>query len=305
MSRNNINRRAKDTVFTDLFSDKKYILQMYCALHPEDSTVTEDDISNVTMQNVFIDDMYNDLGFMIKDKLVVLVEAQSTWTVNIIVRCLEYITQTYNEHIVRTEQDIFGAKKIRLPKPELYVLYTGDRKNVPEAITLSDEFFGGADIDVNVTVHILHSGRRNDIIEQYIIFTRIFNEQVQVYGYTRKAIEETVRICMDNNVLKEYMNERRTEVFDIMMSLFDEEFIYKTAMKSRLRDAEEQGLKQGMEKGMEKGIEKGMEKGKAQAMLSSIKAIMTSLQYTAEQAMELLNIPQQDRAGYLAQLQDS
>ena len=32
---------AKDSVFTDLFRDKKYLLQLYQALHPEDKTATD------------------------------------------------------------------------------------------------------------------------------------------------------------------------------------------------------------------------------------------------------------------------
>ncbi len=246
--------------------------------------------------------MYNDLGFMVRDRLVVLVEAQSTWTVNIIIRCLEYITQTYNEYIVGTEQDIFSTKKISIPKPELYVLYTGNRKNVPDKITLSEEFFGGDEIDLNVTVHILHTGRDHDIIEQYIIFTQIFNEQIGTYGYKRKAVEETVRICMDKDVLKEYMNDRRTEVFDIMMALFDEEFIYKTAMKHRLRDAEEQGMKQGMEKGRQEGMKEGRQEGMKEGIVSSIKNLMLNMTMTFEQASAALGIPIEEQPKYAAMI---
>ena len=35
-------RKIKDSVFTNLFQDKKYLLQLYKALHPEDTDVTED-----------------------------------------------------------------------------------------------------------------------------------------------------------------------------------------------------------------------------------------------------------------------
>ena len=31
-------RKIKDSVFTNLFQDKKYLLQLYKALHPEDTT---------------------------------------------------------------------------------------------------------------------------------------------------------------------------------------------------------------------------------------------------------------------------
>ncbi len=36
-------RTAKDTVFTSLFRDKGYLLQLYQALHPEDDSVKEED----------------------------------------------------------------------------------------------------------------------------------------------------------------------------------------------------------------------------------------------------------------------
>ena len=36
-------RKIKDSVFTNLFQDKKYLLRLYKALHPEDGNVTEED----------------------------------------------------------------------------------------------------------------------------------------------------------------------------------------------------------------------------------------------------------------------
>lgn len=41
-------RTIKDSVFTDLFKDKKYLIQLYQALHPDDKQTTEDDIHNST-----------------------------------------------------------------------------------------------------------------------------------------------------------------------------------------------------------------------------------------------------------------
>ena len=82
MSGQTVKRKAKDSVFTDLFSKPKYLLQLYRALHPEDRDVTEKSIKNVTIKNILLNQGYNDLGFQVGDRLVVLVEAQSTWTVN-------------------------------------------------------------------------------------------------------------------------------------------------------------------------------------------------------------------------------
>ena len=88
-------RTIKDSVFTNLFQDKKYLLQLYKALHPEDADITEDKLTDITIKNVLTDNIYNDLGFVVReDKVVILVESQSTWTMNIIIRALMYMVQT-------------------------------------------------------------------------------------------------------------------------------------------------------------------------------------------------------------------
>ena len=86
-----LKRTVKDSVFTDLFGQKRYLMQLYRSLHPEDAEADEDDITIVTLQNVITDGLYNDLGFMVRDRLVVLVEAQSTWSPNIVIRVLMYL----------------------------------------------------------------------------------------------------------------------------------------------------------------------------------------------------------------------
>lgn len=115
-------RTAKNSVFIDLFQNKGYLLKLYQTLHPEDITATEDSLTNVTIENVLTDNLYNDLGFIVNNKLMVLVEAQTTWTVNILVRALLYIAQSYHEYFQRTSQNLYQSRKVKMPKPELYVI---------------------------------------------------------------------------------------------------------------------------------------------------------------------------------------
>lgn len=135
-----VKRGAKDSVFVHLFQDKKYVLQLYKALHPEDTDATEDMIEIITLENVLTDNIYNDLGFMIDKRLIVLVEAQSTWTPNIIIRALMYLAQTYHDYISKEELNVYGSRTLDLPKPELYVIYTGGKTVGKDFITLSEEF---------------------------------------------------------------------------------------------------------------------------------------------------------------------
>ena len=231
-------RTIKDSVFTDLFQDKKYLLQLYKSLHPEDTDVTENDLNDITIKNVLTDNIYNDLGFTVGDKLMILVEAQSSvWTVNIIVRALMYLVQTWHDYFERTKQNLYKSKKVQIPIPEVYVIFTGERKTRPSEISLSQEFFGGKECAVDVKVKMIYDGKEGDIINQYVMFTKVCNEQMKKYGRTRKAVMEAIRICKDRNVLSEYLSSKESEVVSIMMVLYDEEEIMRSYVESEVYEA--------------------------------------------------------------------
>jgi len=244
---------AKDSVFTSLFREPKYLLQLYQALHPEDCEATEDSIKNVTITNVLLDQYYNDVGFQIGGKIVILVEQQSSWSINIVVRCLLYLAQTYQEYFESTKQNVYGSKKVELPRPEMYVIYTGNRKTRPEYLYLSKEFFGGDDSVLDVKVRMIYDGKEGDIISQYVAFTKIYNEQVKLYGRTRETVLEIIRICKDKNVLREYLSGREKEVVDIMMTLFNEEYILKTYVESEKQEAARKAAKKAAREGEKRG----------------------------------------------------
>lgn len=229
-------RTIKDSVFTNLFKDKKYLIQLYQALHPDDKKTTEKDIKDITINNILVDDIYNDLGFLVGNRLLILIEAQSTWTVNILFRILMYFVQTYREYFRVTEQDIYNSTKLKMPKPEVYVIYTGNRKERPEKISFSEEFFDGEDICIDIKAKVIYEGKDGDIVYQYIAFTRICKEQVTVYGRSRKAVQEAIRICKSRNVLKEYLENREKEVVDMMMELYDQEEVMRSYVKSKEHD---------------------------------------------------------------------
>ena len=230
----------KDCVFTDLFSNKKYLLELYLSLHPEDTGITEDDLTDITIENVLVNDLYNDLGFRVGDRLIILVEAQSTWSPNILIRTLLYVATTYQQYINEKNLDVYSSKKISIPKPELYVIYTGEHKERPKEMILSEEFFPDIeDISLDVKVKMIYGDNKDDIIGQYVLFTKVYDEQRKLYGRTRKAIEETIRICKERNVLREYLENRESEVVTMMMTLFDEEQIIKNHDAAIRREATE------------------------------------------------------------------
>ena len=230
-------RTAKNSVFLDLFQDKKNLLKLYKTLHPEDTDATEDTLDIVTIDNVLTDNLYNDLGIMVgNNRLLLLLEAQSSWTVNILIRILLYLAQSYHEYFERTSQSLYKSKKVKMPKPELYVIYTGNKGRKPDTISLSQEFFDGADIDIEIKAKVIYESDKDNIINEYIVFCKVFNEQIKEHGMTKQAVTETIRICKDRNILKQYLSSKEVEVVTIMMSLFDDEQIMRTYEKDIKRE---------------------------------------------------------------------
>jgi len=93
----------------------------------------------------------------------------------------------------------------------------------------------------------------DDIIGQYIIFCHVFDAQTKKYGRTREAAMETLRICRDRNVLKDYLKKREKEVINIMIELFNQEHAVQAYGKSM----QEKGIKIGEKIGEKRGVKRG------------------------------------------------
>ncbi len=215
-------RKGKDSVFCDLFNIPRYAAEITQTLHPELS-ITEQDIDLVSLHSVLMVRPYNDLGILVKDKFLFCSEAQSTWSLNVLVRMFMYLAETYHRYIQNhKEMNLYGPKKITLPTPECCVIYTGRDKDVPEELSLATEFFG-QDSPLDLRVKVFNKPGKGDIIQQYIRFCHVFDDQVHLHGRTKQSIEETIRICQSEGVLATYLADRAKEVEDIMMTLFSQE----------------------------------------------------------------------------------
>ena len=90
-----VNRLYKDNLFCSMFTSvPSYKVEVMNQVAPEYSEelkdITEDDIELNTLQTVFVHGVHNDVSFIVQDKFMVLIEAQSTWSPNIILRIFPY-----------------------------------------------------------------------------------------------------------------------------------------------------------------------------------------------------------------------
>lgn len=305
------NWATKDSVFCDLFSDKRYLLRLYRDLHPEDEAVSQDDLDIVTLDRVLTRGQYNDLGFVARDRFMILVEAQSTWSPNIVVRMLFYLIDTYRRRVANAGMGaLYSKTSLNLPVPEFYVVYTGEGE-VPDTLSFANEIVHDTDSAVEARVKVLQgveaTGQRKGILDEYVEFAHVFDEKRLKLGPTLGAVEEAIDACIERGVLREYLETRREEVVAMMAELLDreaamaayreeiEEEAKRAGLAIGLKRGIEQGIERGIEQGIEKGIEQGIEQGIEKNRIESIKNLMSNLSLSAEDAMDALGISVQDR----------
>lgn len=263
---------AKDSVFSFIFRQPENTRRLYLTLHPEDVDVTEADCKLVTLEHILTNGMTNDLGFQVRDKLILLVEAQSKFSVNIALRMLLYLAATYKEYVEEQKLDLYGSKPVSVPRPELYMIYTGVPRQLPEILRLSDMYDGpgGAEIEIKV---LKNTGAGN-IVDQYIRFCEISDEQRKQYGYTIKAVEETLRICCEENILMPFLASRQKEVQDIMVTLFNQERVTEIHEYNLVKDARQEGC------------------------IETAKSLMNALNLPVDQVLAALKIPKKEHEIY-------
>ena len=287
---NRFNRNAKASVFEDLFSDPKNLLALYKALHPEDTAATEADLKHVELRNILTKGRYNDLGFMVGSRLMILVEAQSTWSVNIIPRCFMYLADTWNQFFIAEGSDLYSSKAVTIPEPELYVIYTGDKQIDKKSISLTDEFFGGKETAVETIVTVLQYDGGTDIIDQYITFCKVLDGQREEYPEDPKmAVQEAIRICMEEGVLEEYLHERAKEVVNIMLTLYSQEQATKMMLAAERKEALAEGRAEGRAEGK---TQQAKETAKSLYALGiEIEKIAQGVGYTVDDVKKWVGLP--------------
>ena len=258
-SKNKPNYTLKDSLFIDLFSDKMRLIQLYKSLIDDEREINQDDIEILTIQNIILRGIYNDLGFRVKDEIIILMEAQTTYTTNIVLRILFYLSETLKNYIIESSEnknlnELYNTKPRIIPKIKLFVVYTGDKMMQDHDLHLKDVMVENDIIsDIDMKVRVLCTGNKKSILGQYILFTQIYSKQKKECKDIETAVKNTIEICMNDEILKEYLDYRKMEVQEMITAFMTQE----EAFESFLKDEVKRGRKEGEEKGRKEGREEG------------------------------------------------
>ena len=258
MSKNldDASREYKNSVFTMLFSIKENSLSLFNAV--ENTNYGPDtDIKITTLGNVLVKGQQNDISFVLDNKIVVLVEHQSTINNNMALRFLMYISDVYEMIVDRKER--YRKERVSIPKPEFIVLYNGN-EDIPEQqeLKLSDMFkdLGEGEVpnlELTVKVYNINKGHNEELVNrcavlrEYSTFVYLVKEYVKSMGLG-KAIQLAMADCIRQNVLKDFLERHSQEVYNMLYGDWN------------IDEAREVWEEEAMAMGEAKGIAIGMEK---------------------------------------------
>ena len=224
------NRRYKDSVFVDFFSEdrtaKANFLALYNALHGTDYQSTAI-LKNIRLKQVLYMSFANDVSYLVDNKIIVLAEHQSTINPNMPIRCLEYIARLYEQFYKSKEK--YSRKQVAIPTPEFYVFYNGKEPYRGDSLLkLSDSFTQTHDeyaLELSVKVVNINYDKASEILklckplEQYSLFVDAVRRNIAVdkeHGF-EKAIKE----CIQNDILREYLQRKSKEVLNMLIGEYD------------------------------------------------------------------------------------
>jgi hypothetical protein len=274
----NANHRYKNSVFTALFSDEEALRELYNAVSGSayDSSTP---ISINTLPDVLFLDRMNDISFLIDNRLVVLIEHQSTISANMPLRFLLYIARVYEKLIAN--KNIYRERLYKIPRPEFIVLYNGSVPMPEEEVhRLSRAFMDdpgpngsmGNDTDGKIAepplelivkiynINLGHNealARKSRTLREYSTFIAKIRENL-LEMTLEEAVKSAVWYCTDHNILTKFLDEYGREV----LNMLDTPFSLEDFIEVRKEEAWEIGMKAGREAGMKAGREAGMEAGR-------------------------------------------
>ena len=95
--------------------------------------------------------------------------------------------------------------------------------------------------DIDMKVRVLCTGNKKSILGQYILFTRVYTKQKKECKDIETAVKNTIEICMNDEILKEYLDYRKMEVQEMITAFMTQEEAFESFLKDEVKRGREEG----------------------------------------------------------------
>ena len=199
----NTNKKFKNTVFTSLFNNEERARELYNAL-ANTNYGPETNVEITTLEDVLFMERINDVSFVIDDRIVVLIEHQSTINKNMPLRMLLYIARVYEK--ICENKNLYRSRMIKIPRPEFFVFYNGVKDNIPDKQTLKlSQMFKDyskemqIELEILVDVYNINKGHNPELAKRSVTLDgyEIFIDLVRKYEKETKNIDDAITYAID------------------------------------------------------------------------------------------------------------
>lgn len=277
------NAQYRDSVFRDYFNDKVRLLSLCNALlnmNYEDPNLLEIN----TLQGNFFSGQKNDISCRIDNKWLILIEHQSSVNPNMAFRCLLYISQLLN-NLVKNKNTLYQGESLIFPEPQCFVLYDGDdAEPLIKEMRLSNSFSNSnGRMELVITSYNINHDLNQPLLKScsylnnYSTLVGKVKQGLRTKLSRREAIIQAINWCIANNIMTDYLTVKRDEVF----SMLDLQWDFDEAKLA------------------------WFEQGKKKELVENLKSVMNKLNFSAEKAMDFLDVPKDEQAYYASKLNES
>lgn len=226
-----VNRNYKDRLFRKIFNQKDKLLSLYNAMRGSNYSDPEK-LEITTLDDAVYMSMKNDVSFLV-DNILNLYEHQSTYNPNMPIRGLLYLSELYRSYIDNHKLNLYGQRKVFLPRPQYIVFYNGhaDEPDRME-LKLSDTFLSpGGDSCLIFTAVMLNInwGHNKELLEQcedlngYSQFIFRIRTALENGSTLEEAAEAAISSCIQDKLLANFLSTHRAEVYRMILTEYDEQ----------------------------------------------------------------------------------
>lgn len=173
------------------------------------------------------------------------------------VRGAFYIVEEYRKYIEQKGLNLYGSRLITLPVPQFYVFYNG-LKEEPDNVELKlSNAFSTLHPEMEPCMEFkavmvnINRGHNKSLMEQcsalreYAEFVARIREWMKAGADLLEAIGEVIDSCIRDGILAEFLSSHRAEVFEVLLTEYDEQ----RHIASEKESSREEGMKAGIRKG--------------------------------------------------------
>ena len=260
-----VNFQYKARIFEMLYSDKKELLDLYNAVNGT-AYKDPDELEINTLENAIYMSMHNDVSFVV-DMKVSLYEHQSTYSPNLPLRYLFYISDLYSK--ITKDSNLYGERIVKIPTPKFIIFYNGEKKRPEkEILKLSSMYLTEDDepsLELEAVLLNINPGYNENLkgvcksLHDYAEYTSRVREYAKEMEI-EEAVEKAITECIAEGILAEFLSKSRAEVKKVSIYEYDQE--------KHLRMEREDAKAEGRNELLEEQVRKKLLKNKSPELIA-------------------------------------